>query len=239
MCFIHLASSHISIGPSDQPFIPPSPPSPPIYVPQLLPPRLPIPDRPVDPWYNPLSEPSLILHHQLCYNPYNFNVPGLVWDIVHPPEFARIYDPSRYRPPTSPEFHAEPFQKTVDRIWVLSDHAVLGYWIERWGPIVIEADKITIKDVLQGIYAYLRTPLTDDDLQHVDITPGNCDTLHLARAYRARDSYEIDAVVLASAFRRVDILGGHRRFQGLRIVTLPDCTWMLHLGLLPGTVPRY
>lgn len=157
---------------------------------------------------------------------------------MHPPDSARIYDPSRYKPRIAPDFNAEPFQKTVEGIWVLSDHAVPGYWIERWGPITIEADRITIKDVLQGIYGYLRTPLTEQDLQHVDIMPGNCDTLHLARAYRARDSYEIDAVVFASGFRRVDILGGHRRFQGLRIVILPDGTWMLHLGLLPGTVPR-
>lgn len=184
------------------------------------------------------QEPPLILHHQLCYNPYNLDLPGLVWDIVHPPEFARIYDPSRYKLRKSPDFNSEPFQKTVKKIWVLSDHAGLGYWIERWGPITIEADKITIKHVLQGIYGYLRTPLTDEDLEHVDIMPGNCDTLHQARAYRARDSYEIDAVVLASGFRRVDILGGDRRFQGLRTVILPDYTWMLHLGLLPGTVPR-
>ncbi|KAF8798104.1 hypothetical protein BYT27DRAFT_7265214 [Phlegmacium glaucopus] len=214
-----------------EPFIPPSPPQ------YLVPPHPPTLPAPQVPWYNS-QEPPLILHPHLCYNPYNLNLPGLVWDVVHPPDFARIYDPSRYNPRISPDLDSEPFQITVRRIWVLSDHVVLGYWIKRWGPITIEADKITIKDVLQGIYTYLRTPLTHEDLQHVDIMPGNRDTLHQARAYRARDSYEIDAVVLASRFRRVDILGGHRRFRGFRIVVLPDNTWMLHLGLLPGTVPR-
>lgn len=57
--------------------------------------------------------------------------------------------------------------------------------------------------------------------------PGNCDTLHQARAYRARDSYEIDAVVTTCIW--VDILGGHSLRRFLRIVILPDNTWMLRL----------
>lgn len=167
-------------------------------------------------------------------------IPHIGWDVIYPPSYARIAElqnpgPTRFIPPA---FDTEALQPSVKKVWVFTDHQSLSYWMERWGPIAITADAITISDILQGIYDYLRTPLTKDDMQQVNKIPGNREVLQMTRCYRAKDSFEVEAVVLAAPYRRVDIIGGHRRFQGMKIVVMPDKTWRLYFGLLAGTMPR-
>ncbi|KAF8911014.1 hypothetical protein CPB84DRAFT_1763129 [Gymnopilus junonius] len=183
-------------------------------------------------------QPTLVLIDQLSYNLNDFNVPYLVWDIIHPPRTACLCDRRYFRKWTMPDLSSVAIQPSVAKVWVTSDHPVLAYWIGIWGPISIQSDEITVKDTLEGIYFYLRTHLTKSDLQHVSSEPGNRKALRYARAKRAKESSEVEAVVLKQEYRRVDVLGGHRQFQGLRIVISPDNTWRLHLGLLPGPVPR-
>ncbi|PPQ71419.1 hypothetical protein CVT24_012237 [Panaeolus cyanescens] len=158
---------------------------------------------------------SLRLHYHLCFNPLNPLVPHIAWDVIYPPSHARILDfqnsgPSRF---ISPALDVEALQPSVKKVWIFTDHQSLSYWMERWGPISITRDAITIADILQGIYDYLRTPLTLEDMQQVTKIPGNRECLRMARAYRAKDSLEVEAVVLAAPYRRIDVIGGHRRFQ--------------------------
>lgn len=182
--------------------------------------------------------PTLVLIDQLSYNPNDINVSYLIWDIIHPPECARLCDRRYFRKWIMPDFDSVAIQPTVGKVWVMSDHPVLAYWMGIWGPISIESSEITVKNILEGIYFYLRTHLTKSDLGHINLIPGNRKALRYARAQRAKESREVEAVVLKQEYRRVDVLGGHRQFQGLRIVISPDNTWQLHLGLLPGPVPR-
>jgi len=236
-------------------FIPPSPTTflPP---PDYAPPRLPTP--PIPQWYRPTSpwkwgiSPNvytqtspipypLVLHYQLIYPQTPSALPEIVWDVIHPPDFARVSsDREFFKIWRLPDFDAEAFQPSgVKKLWILSDHPILAHWVERWGPIIIiSPQSLTIRNLLEGIYAYFRTPLTRDDLRHINSIPDNRMCLRYARAQRAKDSYEIEAVVISQGYRRIDVVGSHRRFNGLRISILPDQTWRLYMNLTPGTVPR-
>ncbi|KAF8965240.1 hypothetical protein BDZ97DRAFT_1812816 [Flammula alnicola] len=189
--------------------------------------------------YQTPPPPPLLLHYQLLYNPNDpFAGPEILWDLVHPPGYARVRDRSFFKRWKKPELSSDALHPSVEKLWILSDHPVLAYWMGRWGPIVVRSEKITIEDVLQGIYTYLRTPLTREDLREVNSIPGNRKNLRYARDQRAKDSHEIEAVVIAHGYRRVDIVGGHRGFQGMRVAVLPDQTWRLYFGLRPGPIPR-
>lgn len=191
------------------------------------------------PMHQRFSVPDLRLHYQLGHNPHNARgCADIVWDVIHPPNRARVPDPTFFKRWKAPDISFEALQPTVDKIWILSDHPALAYWMGRWGPVIVRSDKITIGEVLEGIYTYLRKPLTRDDLWEINRVPGNRESLRYARAQRAKDSHEIESVVLAHGYKRVDVVGGHRKFQGLRVVILPDQTWRLYLGLCPGPVPR-
>jgi hypothetical protein len=179
------------------------------------------------------------IHRHLYRNITHPNAPPeLLWDIIHPPDFARVRDLRFSHFWEKPDLDADSVQPCVKKVWIDCDHGVLSYWFQKWGPIKVASDRVTVRQILEGIYTYLRTPLIEGDLRELNTLPGNDEGLRIARAKRAKDSYEIDAVVLASGFRRVDIAGSHRRFQGMRIVAYPDHTWRLHLNLLPGSVPR-
>ncbi|CAA7271620.1 unnamed protein product [Cyclocybe aegerita] len=183
--------------------------------------------------------PMFYIHRHLCQNFANPDAgPELLWDLIHEPDFARIRDPKHFKRWIKPDFDAEALQPSVKKVWVFSDHPVLAYWMTRWGHITIESDKVTVRDVLQAISDYLHMPLTKEDIHDVSAVPGNREHLRFARAQRAKDSYEVESVVLSSGYKRIDVLGGHRRFKGIHILIFPDETWRMYVGLLPGPVPR-
>ncbi|KJA27118.1 hypothetical protein HYPSUDRAFT_987934 [Hypholoma sublateritium FD-334 SS-4] len=184
--------------------------------------------------------PDLRLHYQLCYNPYNPALGAeILWDITQPPEYARVSTRSIFKRYKTPDISLNALEPTVEKAWILTDHSHLAFWMDRWGPIIVRAESVTIGDILQEIYAYLRVSLTREDLGAISRVSGNRKALRFARAQRAKDSYnELEAVVISHGYRRVDVLGGHRKFQGMRVVILPDRTWRLYLGLCPGPVPR-
>lgn len=196
------------------------------------------------PFPPPIFRPAqavMSIHRHLCHNTTDpHSPPELLWDIIHPPDFARVRNPHFSHFWEKPDLDADSIQPSVKKVWIDCDHHVLSYWFQKWGHINVtsDSDRVTVRQVLEGIYSYLRTPLTEDDLRELNTVPGNDEGLRIAREKRAKDSYEIDAVVLANGFRRVDVAGSHRRFQGVRIAAYPDHTWKLHFNLLPGSVPR-
>lgn len=164
--------------------------------------------------------------------------PELLWDVIHAPNHARVNDPHHPRMWKKPDLNAGAIQPSAKKVWIVCDHPVLGYWIKKWGHISISSENVTIRDILDGIFKYLRKPLTEEDIEALNTIPGNLDSLDYARTKRAKESLEVDSVVMSSAYRRVDVVGTHRRFAGMRIVIYPDNTWRLHFNLLPGPVPR-
>ncbi|PPQ93269.1 hypothetical protein CVT25_015267 [Psilocybe cyanescens] len=202
-----------------------------------------IPRHPYTPlmWYQPPPPPppvpTLELNAQLSINYENPASPWIFWDIIHPPEiYARLYDrPFLHR--VAPDFKEPAFTTCIRKVRVVSAHPVLSYWINRWGILSIKSENMTIADVLNGIYKYLRELLTPDDIFRINSVPGNQKSLHYALNQRAKDTAEVEAVVIAQGYRRVDVLGGHRRFQGLHMQFPPEGSWQLCLFLLPGPVP--
>ncbi|KAH9483927.1 hypothetical protein JR316_0003405 [Psilocybe cubensis] len=190
-------------------------------------------------WQQPLaSAPPLELNPQLSINFDNPVHPWIFWDITHPPEIsARLYDrPFLHR--VQPNFEDPAFTTRIRKVRLVSTHPVLSYWMKRWGLLTIRSsENLTVGDVLNAIYKYLRELLTPDDISHINTVPGNQKSLRLALKERAKDSRAVEAVVIAQGYRRVDVLGGHRRFQGLHVQFPPEGSWQLSLSLLPGPVP--
>lgn len=187
----------------------------------------------------PWEAPRLRLHYHLCYNPHNSRLDAeILWDIILPPQFARVWARTFFRRWKSPDLSQAALEPSVETVWILSDHTALAYWMNRWGPIIVRSESVTIGDILQAIYTFLRVPLTPEDLRDISSVPGNRKSLRFARAQRAKDSHELESVVIAHGYKRVDVLGGHRKFHGMRVVVLPDRTWRLYVGFCPGPVPR-
>ena len=194
-------------------------------------------------WWEPGTFPvqpfntivPLRLHPHIIFNPINPTIPILQWDILHRAEQARIYTGRQVI--VSVDLGSQAVLPNVSKVYISSDHHLLASWMESWGPIMVEKPKVTIRDILDAIYEYFQKPLTRKDFQRINETPYNAARLTISAHKRARDSYELYSVSLESGFRRVDIMGSHRRFQGLRPVIFQDNTWKLFLGLLPGPVP--
>lgn len=184
-----------------------------------------------------LPPPRLVVrvHPHVSYNMQNPIIPYFHWDILHPPEHGCFYD---FYLPRKLNFDEPSVSPPCSRIEIVTDHPVLMFWMStNWGPIVVEKDgnaSLSLGELLNAIYHYFRRPLTDKDMDILCATPGNRERLDIAHKLRAQNSFELDVFVLKNTLRRVDVLGSHRQFQGLRSVIFPDSSWKLFLGLLPS-----
>ncbi|KAK0459226.1 uncharacterized protein EV420DRAFT_1539045 [Desarmillaria tabescens] len=225
-------------APASPPANPPAPNTPPVV------PFIPSPS-PVIPTPPPLSE--IALYYQLRQLPYTFlesfhgqiHFPALHWDIIHPPNTARFVNGPTAFGVVLPNFHAAAFTPdTIRNVPCTSRHPILRYWMSprRWGPLVIRNfDTITVREVLQQIFIYLHTPLTEEEVNWIHRTRPNRDRLELAKFHRNSDVFGWQPP--DGTFLRSDLLGGHRRFRGLGIL-LEDGEWKLSVDFFAGPVPR-
>ncbi|KAJ4000184.1 hypothetical protein F5050DRAFT_1709228 [Lentinula boryana] len=221
-----------------------------------------------------MSRPvPLHVHPHIMYNPINPSAPVLQWDVVLRPEQARVSTGKGLikRPALGDEavipISVQELGRTtavngqenekIDKIWIESETPALAWWMQRWGPIIIEKTNITVCDVMDAIHEYLSVPLTNEEyLKVIEVrtpTDGirhtNGMRLRNARRLRASNGCELRSVALRARaltgageflmYRRSDLLGAHRRFMGLRPVAFADGTWKLLLGLGSGPVPKY
>ncbi|KAK0459247.1 uncharacterized protein EV420DRAFT_1539138 [Desarmillaria tabescens] len=226
-------------APASPPANPPAPNTPPV-VPFIPPPS------PVIPTPPPLS--AITLHYQLRQQPYaaflesfhgQIHFPTLHWDIIHPPNTARFVNNPTAFGVVLPDFHATAFTPdTVRNVPCTSRHPILRYWMSprRWGPLVIRGfNTITVWEVLQQIFIYLHTPLTDEEVNWIHRTRPNRDRLELAKFHRNSDVFGWQPP--DGTFLRSDLLGGHRWFRGLEMA-LEDGEWKLSVDFFAGPVPR-
>lgn len=180
-----------------------------------------------------ILNPQLLWH--LTWTPYSS---GLVWDITHPPSVSRAL--AERLVIVKPDFSAPVMGKEAKCFELWTDHAVLAWYMGIWGPVPVSNGALTVGGLLEAIYAYLGTTLTEQDLHFVRITPQNVALLKKARKKRVKDGFHaVNEVALKGPFRRSDVVGGHRRFQGVRAVELSDGTTRLYFNLGPGPVPRF
>ncbi|KAJ4488668.1 hypothetical protein C8R41DRAFT_406413 [Lentinula lateritia] len=226
----------------------------------------------------------LRVHPHILYNPMSPSLPVLQWDIVLRAEQARVLTGQALikRPSLNDEAVVPaPTQSfglsagarngqtdaKINKIWIESDTPLLAWWMQRWGPIIIEKSNITVRDVLDAVHTYLSIPLTNGDYKKAvevqtptdGVNHGNGMRLRSARRLRASNGCELRSVALrgraledgwsaqlmgadpgeSSIYRRSDLLGTYRRFLGLRPIVFSDGSWKLLLGLGPGPVPKF
>ncbi|KAJ7672080.1 hypothetical protein B0H17DRAFT_1141243 [Mycena rosella] len=184
------------------------------------------------------------IHPALIPNPMNPTIPQLQWDVLHAPEQARLYTGRGIiKKPVLKDTVSFP---VADKIWVCADEdncALLAYWMQIWGPIVVEKDKgVNMLTLLDAVHNYFMVPLTELDFRVIrrsrsPINPSPYTPLAQAAIRRANDSYELRGIA-TKEFKRIDALGVFRQWGGVRPVLFQDGTWKLLLTLLPYSVPR-
>lgn len=113
---------------------------------------------------------------------------------------------------------------------------------DRWGPLTLTktSGSFTVREVLDYIHTYFQAPLSPDEVAAIDATEdtlGGKTRLRFARQQRLEQSYIIEHD--PEVFRRVDVVGGHRKFMGMRVQIYADDTWKILLGLMEGPSPRW
>ncbi|KAI6120072.1 hypothetical protein EV401DRAFT_2209200 [Pisolithus croceorrhizus] len=179
----------------------------------------------------------------LIPNPVNPGVPQLTWDVSMHPTTARRVTGAHVTLPldsagggsTGVRIDNEPATSPAsDGIVVLCDVAVVN---QLWGPIVIERPgrRVTVRDLLEGIYAFFQTHLTRAEVEHIS-SLGQGNYRLLMDAYTHRTTQRQLGVLRdwewREGMRRVDCLGNRRWWWGLWVTYNSDETWHLNLGLV-------
>jgi len=157
----------------------------------------------------------------LIPNPADGDNPQIVWDVAYTPHGAKGLTPY-----ATVNLHAH-FNKmatnpAVDKIHVMI-HDGLAQRI--WGDMIIQnQNKVSVWDILYGIYAYFQTPITQQELEYLQRLDRSNHSI-LLDAARSRSS------VAPGEIKRVDSLGGQRRFWGIWITDRRQEGWCLNLGL--------
>jgi hypothetical protein len=179
------------------------------------------------------------MHSELWWNRYwtDFSR-GIIWDVALPPSAARLSTSRLNITQPNSEAPAIMTQRRINRIELWTDHPHLALYMRSWGPVsVSETSTPAILELLQAIYDYLNTPLTNEDFRSICSNPHNLGRLNVSRECRIQDGF--DAVYTQGPFRRSDVIGGHRRFLGIRTVKMQDEILTLHFNLGPGPVPSF
>ena len=183
---------------------------------------------------------DLALHQELQWHgTWNLRPLGLHWDVIRPPSTTKALT-SRYNI-VVPDFKSPALHKAVERLELWSDHPVLACYMGelKWGSVPVGSNP-TVLELIQSIYNYLSTPLTQDDLRYVRSTPQNGHILEQARQRRIEEGYyAINDVERKGPFRRSDVLGSHRCFYGIRATKMGNGQDVLFFNFGPGRVPHY
>ncbi|KAG6328873.1 hypothetical protein ID866_10216 [Astraeus odoratus] len=182
----------------------------------------------------------------LIPNPLNSALPQLEWDVSTPPSTARRITGAHVNlpldasdggsrgsgisgdPATAPSFN---------RILVLCDVGMMNHL---WGPIVVEPERgetVTVRDLLDGIYAFFQIPLTRAEVEHIS-SLGTDNYHRLVDAYRKRTTENQPRVrglrewEWRQGLRRVDCLGDRKWWWGTWVTYNSNGTWHLNLGLV-------
>ncbi|KAI6158320.1 hypothetical protein EDD17DRAFT_1012490 [Pisolithus thermaeus] len=179
----------------------------------------------------------------LTPNPVNPGVPQLEWDVsLHPTTARRITGAHVTFPldsagggSTGVRIDNEPATSPAsDRIVVLCDVGLIN---QLWGPIVIERPgrRVTVRDLLEGIYAFFQTHLTRAEVERIS-SLGEDNYRLIVDAYRKRTTQrQLGALrnwEWREGMRRVDCLGDRRWWWGVWVTYNSDETWQLNLGLV-------
>ncbi|KAJ3565008.1 hypothetical protein NP233_g7914 [Leucocoprinus birnbaumii] len=193
-------------------------------------------------WRKVTQYPSdIALHRELQWHrTWTPNSLGLHWDVTRPPSLAKALS-SRYDI-VAPEFDSPALHKSAEGFELWPDHPILARYVYElhWGVVPVPNSNPTVLELVQAIYDYLSTPLTETDLRYIHSTPQNEQLLEKARKQRVEEGYyAVSDVGHKGPFKRSDVLGSHRCFHGIRAVKMGDGKDVFFFNLGPGRVPRY
>ncbi|KAJ3727556.1 hypothetical protein C8R42DRAFT_717002 [Lentinula raphanica] len=161
-------------------------------------------------------QPSPVVHPLLrTSSPYE-SLPYLLWDILRPPRTIHAYHAISRTPRLDPNFDAS--IPPLHRLRITLSTPNMKFWMQRWGVIRVIASAhlyVTLGDILQAIYDYFHTSLTQEDFTVISNGPWR-GVLEQARMKR----YLVEQSVVGSAvernYVRADLLNGNTLFGGLR-----------------------
>jgi hypothetical protein len=131
----------------------------------------------------------------------------LQWDVIGPPSRAK------YRT-GKPDYHASATYSCARKITIEMDDSRIARWLQYWGPLTLDGrydGPVTIRDVLDAIYAYFRSDLTWQDL--------GCMTAEgQAQTYAAYCHRIVQDPTTPQQYLRVDVLHGCTHFVSLSVL---------------------
>jgi len=110
--------------------------------------------------------------------------------------------------------------------------------LHHWGPIELPRKlprDVTVGDVVESIYAYLREPLTAAD--HTLILSNSTrarDDMRSWQNYRTSRQTELEMDLTKKQYRRIDAMGHDRYFLGLRQEVFEDGQWTIRVSFGRG-----
>lgn len=202
--------------------------------------------------YTPAPGAPISIHPTLMPNS------AVKWDLVRPPPTFSSY--SAYPSVNTNEAAFSSSSRLAVRSIKISSssHPVLEYWIGIWGPLYLPlpapTTMPTVKEVLAAVHGYLHEPLTPTEIDLLFATPQNKENAMEARRRRGREGVDLilgcpssnEYPVLGTGYKRVDVLGTHRRFGGIELGTVEmvlgegeDEEVKLEVDLTIGLVPIF
>jgi len=142
------------------------------------------------------------------------------WNIIHSPSFAAYFCAGGVPPDIS--MHAT--NPPIPKLTIKFSLPHLSDWnLKQWDPLVIRgtgSQGVTIRDVIEGIYAYFQTPLRYHEYNYPNIE----DYRLLMDSYARRaTSLRYKGLGLPHEdMRRVDVLLGATHFMGLKLASVRD-----------------
>ena len=168
-----------------------------------------------------LTSSPVQLAPSLIPNPADAENPQIIWDLTHSP-----YGAKGLTPQSSINIQAQ-FNKMATHPAVVELHISIHDGLSQaiWGHIVIknQTSKVSVWDVLYGIYAYFQMPITQQDLDYLQTLDQSNHTILLDAARKRGET--------SGHMKRIDTLGDRRRFWGLWISNRGQEGWHLNLGL--------
>jgi hypothetical protein len=142
------------------------------------------------------------------------------WNIIHSPSFAAYFCAGGVPPDIG--IHAT--DPPIPKLTIKFSLAHLSDWnLKQWDPLVVRgtgSQGVTIRDVIEGIYAYFQTPLRYHEYNY-----RNIEDYRLLMDSHARRATSLQYKGLGlphEDLRRVDVLLGATHFMGLKLASVRD-----------------
>ncbi|KAJ7618404.1 hypothetical protein FB45DRAFT_715639, partial [Roridomyces roridus] len=151
------------------------------------------------------------------------------WPVFMPPGMAQATR-SGLATPTAPFLDAVATYPPACNLVVIFEAPQLMHWQQRWGPIRVPVHTrwVTVRDVLDAIYAYVGQPLLQADL--LAISPQERGKVETASARRQRMS----SPFARTEFLRADVFEEWVFFGGVMPVDVRGNETLAVLRLVPG-----